>query len=152
MDKSLPPCDVPASAFQTRTLTHIHEASGCKQATSLYHPAASGFVLLTASKGSNVSSTENFSTLAFVCKVAWKTLNCITLFFLMICIFMLYLHFLFTQGHLRQLTFLMGDPEAARHHCSHHSPLCGEISTPIEDLHRNPEEGSVPGFERNVSW
>lgn len=40
MDKSLPPCDVPASAFQTRTLTYIHEASGCIQATPLYHPAS----------------------------------------------------------------------------------------------------------------
>ncbi|KAK5878590.1 hypothetical protein CesoFtcFv8_023987 [Champsocephalus esox] len=32
------------------------------------------------------------------------------------------------EGHLRQLTFLMGDPDAAQRHCSHHPPRCGEIS------------------------
>ncbi|XP_041667075.1 collagen alpha-1(XI) chain-like [Cheilinus undulatus] len=33
------------------------------------------------------------------------------------------------EGHLRQLTFLLGDPEAAEQHCSHHPPRCGEIGT-----------------------
>lgn len=80
-----------------------------------------------------------------------KTLYYMTLYFLMIFFFMLYLHFLYTQGHLRQLTFLMGDPDAAQYHCSHFSPRCGEISIPMKDLHRNPEEESVPGFGRNVS-
>lgn len=151
MLKSLPPCDAPASAFQTRTVKHIHEASECKQVTSLYHSAASGFVLLTASKGSSVSFIENFSTLVLCLQSHVKTLNHMTLYFLMICVFMLYLHFLYTQGHLRQLTFLMGDPEAARHHCSHYSPRCSEISMPMEDLHRNPEKGLVTVFGRNVS-
>ncbi|KAI4817194.1 hypothetical protein KUCAC02_009470 [Chaenocephalus aceratus] len=32
------------------------------------------------------------------------------------------------EGHLRQLTFLMGDPDAAQRHCSHHPPRCGETS------------------------
>lgn len=30
------------------------------------------------------------------------------------------------QGHLRQLTFLMDNPDAAKQHCSHHPPRCGE--------------------------
>ncbi|KAK2818894.1 hypothetical protein Q5P01_024455 [Channa striata] len=29
------------------------------------------------------------------------------------------------EGHLRQLTFLMNDPDAAQQHCSHHPPRCG---------------------------
>ncbi|XP_029301004.1 collagen alpha-1(XI) chain-like [Cottoperca gobio] len=31
-------------------------------------------------------------------------------------------------GHLRQLTFLMGDPDAAQQHCSHHPRRCGETA------------------------
>ncbi|GLD52766.1 collagen alpha-2(XI) chain-like isoform X1 [Lates japonicus] len=30
------------------------------------------------------------------------------------------------EGHLRQLTFLMDDPDAAQQHCSHHPPRCSE--------------------------
>lgn len=35
---------------------------------------------------------------------------------------------LYVQGHLRQLTFLMGDADAAQQHCSHHPPRCGEVA------------------------
>ncbi|XP_064164931.1 collagen alpha-1(V) chain-like [Anguilla rostrata] len=31
------------------------------------------------------------------------------------------------EGGLRQLTFLMGDPEAARDHCTRHVPACGGV-------------------------
>lgn len=36
--------------------------------------------------------------------------------------------FLSPQGHLRQLTFLMGDLDAAQQHCSHHPPHCGDAT------------------------
>lgn len=82
------------------------------------------------------ASSENFSTLiACVYKVVSKlTLSYMALCFLIICIFILYLTLLYTQGHLRQLTFLMGDPEAAQQHCSHHSPGCVEIPLPASSL------------------
>lgn len=86
MVKSLRAGDAPASAFKTRTVTHIHEASEWKQVTPLYHPSASGFVLLTTSKGSAVSSAENLSTLAFVCKRRVKARRHMTCL-LMICLF-----------------------------------------------------------------
>ncbi|XP_030004254.1 collagen alpha-1(V) chain-like [Sphaeramia orbicularis] len=33
------------------------------------------------------------------------------------------------EGDLRQLTFLMGDPDAAHNHCSRHPPRCGETAS-----------------------
>lgn len=54
--------------------------------------------------------------------------------FVIICIFILCLSLLYTQGDLRQLTFLMGDPEAALQHCSHHPPGCGEGPLPATSL------------------
>ncbi|XP_045923675.1 collagen alpha-1(XI) chain-like [Micropterus dolomieu] len=71
------------------------------------------------------------------------------------------------EGHLRQLTFLMGDPGAAQQHCSHHPPRCGETapkparsprtnalenillsSNDLEDLLGNPEDKPFLSFGR----
>ncbi|KAM7393227.1 hypothetical protein PAMA_008057 [Pampus argenteus] len=72
------------------------------------------------------------------------------------------------EGHLRQLNFLMGDPEAAQQHCSHHPPRCGEAaskpprsprndnalenillsSNDLEDLLEHPKAESFLGFDR----
>ncbi|XP_075993876.1 uncharacterized protein LOC142988564 [Genypterus blacodes] len=47
------------------------------------------------------------------------------------------------EGHLRQLSFLMGEPSAARHHCSRHAPRCGgAVAKPPRSLRTNtaPED------------
>ncbi|TWW66740.1 hypothetical protein D4764_20G0007720 [Takifugu flavidus] len=73
------------------------------------------------------------------------------------------------EGDLRQLTFLMGDPEAAQQHCSHHPPGCGEVPLPatsintkstmkivkpssrnMVDLLKNPENESFLSSQRNT--
>lgn len=54
--------------------------------------------------------------------------------FVIICMFIVCLTLLYTQGDLRQLTFLMGDPEAAQQHCSHHPPGCGEVPLPATSI------------------
>lgn len=80
--------------------------------------------------------------------------------FVIICIFILCLTLLYTQGDLRQLTFLMGDPEAAQQHCSHHPPSCGEVPLPATSLNtksamkvwtyawKNREIGGSTGFNK----
>ncbi|TMS08329.1 Collagen alpha-4(VI) chain, partial [Larimichthys crocea] len=72
------------------------------------------------------------------------------------------------EGHLRQLTFLMGDLDAAQQHCSHHPPHCGDAtpksprstrtnnalenillsSNDLEDLLGNPKGESFLSFSR----
>ncbi|KAM7369299.1 hypothetical protein PAMP_013578 [Pampus punctatissimus] len=79
-------------------------------------------------------------------------------------------HFLTEVGHLRQLNFLMGDPDAAQQHCSHHPPRCGEAaskpprsprndnalenlllsSNDLEDLLEDPKAESFLGFDRTL--
>ncbi|XP_034047688.1 collagen alpha-2(V) chain [Thalassophryne amazonica] len=49
------------------------------------------------------------------------------------------------EGHIRQMTFLMGYPGAARHHCSRHPPWCGDISTKPP---RSPRTSNV--LEQNM--
>lgn len=66
--------------------------------------------------------------------VSELTLSLMALCFVIICVFILCLTLLYTQGDLRQLTFLMGDPEAALQHCSHHPPGCGEVPLPATSL------------------
>lgn len=89
------------------------------------HTAASGFVLLTTSKGQMFLLMRTFPLSNSSCRSSAEINTHMVLCFFIICILILYLMFLYTQGDLRQLTFLMGDPEAAQQHCRHHS--CGEI-------------------------
>ncbi|XP_059214589.1 collagen alpha-3(V) chain-like [Centropristis striata] len=75
------------------------------------------------------------------------------------------------EGRLRQLSFLMGDPDGAQHHCSLHPPRCGETapkpprsprtnyalenillsSNDLEDLLGDPEDESFLSSARTVS-
>ncbi|XP_068588520.1 uncharacterized protein [Cebidichthys violaceus] len=76
------------------------------------------------------------------------------------------------EGDLRQLTLLMGDPDAAQQHCSHHPPRCGETapktprsprthnalenlllsSNDLEDLLGDPEDESFLSFGRSITF
>ncbi|TNN82987.1 Collagen alpha-1(XI) chain [Liparis tanakae] len=75
------------------------------------------------------------------------------------------------EGDLGQLSLLMGDPDAARRHCSHHPPRCGRTapkpprsprthnamenlllsSNDLEDLLGDPEDRSPLSSGRRVS-
>jgi len=52
------------------------------------------------------------------------------------------------QGHLRQLVFLLDDPDGAQQHCSHHPPRCSE-SAPKPP--RSPRTNSALEV-RNNEW
>lgn len=105
------------------------------------------------------------SQIACVSKVVSElTLSLMVLCSVIICIFTLCLTLLYTQGDLRQLTFLMGDPEAARQHCSHHPPGCGEVPLPATSLNtkstmkvwiyawKKRQIGRSTGFNRSSFW
>lgn len=69
-----------------------------------------------------------------------------------ICIFILCLTLLYIQGDLRQLTFLMGDPEAAQQHCSHPPPGCGDTKSTMKVWKyawKNRDIGGSTGFNRS---
>ncbi|KAM6902308.1 uncharacterized protein FYW49_015931 [Xenentodon cancila] len=76
------------------------------------------------------------------------------------------------EGYLRQLVFLLGDPDGAREHCSHHPPRCGEAaakpprsprtnnalenirlsSNDLKDLQGDSKEETFLTFDRTILY